>query len=337
VRVATNLIIGPLGAGKSTAIRQLLVARPEAERWAVLVNEFGEVGIDAATLRASDQVTVREIAGGCVCCGAQMQLRVTLTRLLQRGPRPHRLLIEPTGLGHPAGVVDALRDPWLAEALELRATIALIDPREFSAERIDRGSVLGDQLALADVVVVNKSDLARRAEVEAVLRYVEGLYPPKRAVVVAERANVDPGLLDEAGDLPEDLSAAHSHDHGEEACTIGASGEGPGGSQVFQASDLGVETRGWVFPPDRVFDRRCLLRLFEAMDDGPALGLPALRRAKGVFNTGQDWHRLDWAHGAGAPEPVSYRRDSRLEVLVDATSTPDWERFQAALAECLRQ
>ena len=82
--VPTNLISGFLGVGKTTAIRHLLANKPANERWAVLVNEFGEIGIDGATLASDDGVDIREVAGGCVCCTSGPMLRVALTRLLRQ-------------------------------------------------------------------------------------------------------------------------------------------------------------------------------------------------------------------------------------------------------------
>jgi len=79
--ISTTLITGFLGVGKTTAIRHLLANKPAGQRWAVLVNEFGEIGIDGAVLSDESGVTVREIAGGCICCSQGPTLRVALTRL----------------------------------------------------------------------------------------------------------------------------------------------------------------------------------------------------------------------------------------------------------------
>lgn len=94
----TNLITGFLGSGKTTTIRHLLAHKPDRERWAVLVNEFGEIGIDGALLADSGAV-LKEIPGGCMCCVNGLPMQVGLNMLLQQA-KPDRLLIEPTGLGH---------------------------------------------------------------------------------------------------------------------------------------------------------------------------------------------------------------------------------------------
>ena len=104
-RIPINLIAGTLGVGKTTAINHLLAQRPEGESWAVLVNEYGQVGLDAALLE-TEGVEIREVAGGCICCSAGFMFEVSLLLLLQRAP--DRLIIEPTGLATLSGILDML-------------------------------------------------------------------------------------------------------------------------------------------------------------------------------------------------------------------------------------
>ncbi len=100
--IPINIISGPLGVGKTTTINHLMELRPPEERWAILVNEYGLVGLDAALMQTESErkggagVEIREVAGGCICCSAGFMFEVSLVFLLQR--RPDRLLIEPTGL-----------------------------------------------------------------------------------------------------------------------------------------------------------------------------------------------------------------------------------------------
>ena len=92
-----NLITGFLGSGKTTTLRHLLANKPENEKWAVLVNEFGEIGIDGSLL-ADTGAVLKEIPGGCMCCVNGLPMQVGLNMLLQQA-KPDRLLIEPTGDG----------------------------------------------------------------------------------------------------------------------------------------------------------------------------------------------------------------------------------------------
>lgn len=123
----TNLITGFLGSGKTTSILHLLAHKDPAEKWAVLVNEFGEVGIDGALL-ADSGALLKEIPGGCMCCVNGLPMQVGLNTLLRQG-KPDRLLIEPTGLGHPKQILDLLTAPVYEPWIDLRATLCILDPR----------------------------------------------------------------------------------------------------------------------------------------------------------------------------------------------------------------
>ena len=124
--IPTNIITGFLGVGKTTAIMSLLKKKPETERWAVLVNEFGEVGLDKALLSSdsseSDGLIIKEVPGGCMCCTAGLPVTVALNQIL-REVQPDRLLIEPSGLGHPKEVLDILTSRQYRDWIDLAAAV----------------------------------------------------------------------------------------------------------------------------------------------------------------------------------------------------------------------
>jgi len=177
--IPTNLITGFLGTGKTTAVLDLLQKKPAEEKWAVLVNEFGEVGIDGAILRGSG-AEIREVAGGCMCCVADLPMKVALNALIARA-KPDRLLIETTGLGHPQALIDTLTDEPYGELLELRAVLCLVDPRKLREQRYLEHKIFRDQLNIADVVVANKADLCNTDDELAFNDFVAALQPPKQA------------------------------------------------------------------------------------------------------------------------------------------------------------
>lgn len=152
----TNLITGFLGSGKTTTIRHLLAQKPENEKWAVLVNEFGEIGIDGALLADSGAV-LKEIPGGCMCCVNGLPMQIGLNMLLKQA-KPDRLLIEPTGLGHPKQILSLLTSDVYSGWLTLNASLCLLDARQLSDPRVVANENFRDQLAAADIIIANKTD-----------------------------------------------------------------------------------------------------------------------------------------------------------------------------------
>lgn len=125
--IPTYVIAGALGAGKTRFIQDLLTHKPAGEHWAVLINEFGQIGLDAALLNtAKDGVSISEIAGGCLCCTNGAPFEIGLSRLLKRA-KPDRLLIEPSGLAHPDELMKKLsKAPW-DKVLSLAPAITVMD------------------------------------------------------------------------------------------------------------------------------------------------------------------------------------------------------------------
>ena len=113
-RIPTNLIVGFLGSGKTTAINKLIANRPVGEKWSILINEFGKVSIDHALVDSGiDGINVQELGGGCACCTLALVFKPLLAQFIRR-TKPERLILEPSGLSHPAKVIDILRSQGLS-------------------------------------------------------------------------------------------------------------------------------------------------------------------------------------------------------------------------------
>src|SRR5271165_7034851 len=159
----TTLLTGFLGSGKTTLLRRALVS-PELAETAVIINEIGEIAIDHHLVDFVEG-NVLELPGGCLCCAVREDLARTLRSLLERRDageirRFRRIVIETTGLADPAPILFTLgTDPMLDHCLRLAGVVTLVDAVS-GAETLDRFAEAGRQAALADVLVITKTDLA---------------------------------------------------------------------------------------------------------------------------------------------------------------------------------
>ncbi|MFD2178366.1 CobW family GTP-binding protein [Veronia pacifica] len=255
-KVPTNIITGFLGVGKTTSILSLLKSKPEGENWAVLVNEFGEVGVDGAFLSEQGAI-VREVPGGCMCCVAGLPMAVGINALLAQ--KPDRLLIEPTGLGHPKDIIGKLLSEHYEKYIDLRATLTLVDPRNFSNQKYTDNQNFIDQINLADVLIANKVDLCSDSDVAAFDKCVFDSEIPKLAKGYVEQGTLDPLWLD----LPRknrDAAFGHHHAHNDEMPAFELE---PGERFARRENEgQGYKSCGWVFSPSVTFPFDALYGLF---------------------------------------------------------------------------
>jgi len=187
----THVIGGYLGAGKTTLVNQLL-RQAAGERIAVLVNDFGDLGIDADLIIGQDG-EVLSLAGGCVCCSFGSDLVGTLASLQRRAQPPQRVLIETSGVGLPAAVSRAAR---LAPGLHIEGIVVVADALSVRAQGTDRymGDTVRQQLADADLLLLNKAD-AVLPETLAGLRAWLPTLAPQAALVACVQAQVPADLV----------------------------------------------------------------------------------------------------------------------------------------------
>ncbi|MBV9826659.1 MAG: GTP-binding protein [Alphaproteobacteria bacterium] len=214
-RIPVTIVTGFLGAGKTTLIRTLL-AQPQAANTAVIVNEYGEVGIDDALLRGSSDTTVL-LGNGCMCCMMRSDLQETLRTLFADRTRGaianfERVIIETSGLADPGPVLQTFAsDRALGEEFHLQGLIAVVDAPG-GARNLESAPEAGHQVALADRIVLTKTDLV---EPEAAAHLVARLNELSAAPIrEALGGRIDPEfLLDEAIDLPARPHSRHEHGH----------------------------------------------------------------------------------------------------------------------------
>ena len=156
-KTKVHLISGFLGTGKTTALKKSDGAKDPNEKWVIIVNEFGEIGIDGAVL-SDNGIPVAEIAGGCLCCNRRRANGDNRTKML-RDAQPDRLMIEASGLAHAASVIDELKAKPLDSMLEIGAVFTVVDPRQFINPDYAQQALYKDQIGICDVLVASKTDL----------------------------------------------------------------------------------------------------------------------------------------------------------------------------------
>jgi G3E family GTPase len=218
-KVAVTIVSGFLGAGKTTLVNHLLQAAPSSGI-GVIVNEYGEVGVDGDLIVASER-PVLEIRNGCICCTVRTDLVAAVKDLLGREDLAlERLIIETSGLADPAPVLQSfLADADLLESTELESVVCVIDAVHFHAQI---GNPIADeQLAFADLILLNKLDQVEWSDILVIEQTIKRMNPTA-AIVRAVRSvvPVDTVLGQRRFDLPNLLEIepalltdAHDHEH----------------------------------------------------------------------------------------------------------------------------
>ena len=187
-----TIVYGFLGAGKTTLLRSLVPRLASVESTALLVNEFGIEGVDQVVL-TSDDLTVRQLVGGCVCCEVRGDLMVALDEI-ERVVGPDRLVIEPTGLASPDTLAHVFASPSVRSIVLVDSIITVLDATRYALVRDHLGEFFPNQVRHADLVLVNKSDAASEAERRDARAWARSLNPGA-AIVDTMYCNVDPDLL----------------------------------------------------------------------------------------------------------------------------------------------
>ena len=218
-QIPVTVLTGYLGSGKTTLLNRIL-SESHGKRYAVIVNEFGEIGIDNDLIVESDE-EIYEMNNGCVCCTVRGDLIRVVEGLMRRPGRFDAIVVETTGLADPAPVAQTFfMDDDVRSKTRLDAVVALVDAKHLPL-RLKDSKEAEDQIAFADVVVLNKTDLVTPEELAAVEATVRAINPSAR-IHRTERSGVeltevlDRGAFDLSRALDNDphfLEAHDEHDH----------------------------------------------------------------------------------------------------------------------------
>jgi G3E family GTPase len=316
-----HVITGSFGSGKTTAIRWLMAQKPASELWVVILNEFTDAGIDALSVAQSARgdYDVRLVAGGCLCCVGEMEFGKQLRDIL-RHLKPARLLIEPSGAGHAADIVDTLAIYESQKALQLDSIVCLVDSQDAGRILTKRPLNEWSQIQSADALLLSKPDLASDAEREAFGEIAAAQYPRKSYLGTCSHGELPQEALRKFERLPRFSLVPQSAAPSAAVSSTFDIGGLSGTETQMQA--LGLWAVQWILPRELVFSRAVIEpRLSWLLETNQGW----LRRLKGVFRTGLGPSWLVQAHGRGlAEEDSAFRRDSRIELVLSAAPTTEF-------------
>ncbi len=240
-KIPVTVLTGFLGAGKTSMIQHLLKSAA-GKRIALVINEFGDLGIDGDLVRGCGCDDVVELANGCICCTVADDFIPTMEALLDRPDRPDHIVIETSGLALPKPLVKAFNWPNIRTRVTVDGVVSLVDGRAVvdglfardpaavdrqrrADQNLDHESALcelfQEQLLCADVVVLNKMDLLQADEIRKLEIDLRAQCGPAVAFVRAVHGAVDPVILlglgaraeDDLDSRPSRHDAPHDHDH----------------------------------------------------------------------------------------------------------------------------
>jgi len=292
-QIPVTVLTGYLGSGKTTLLNRILT-EDHGKRYAVIVNEFGEIGIDNDLIVESDE-EIYEMNNGCICCTVRGDLIRTVEALMRRPGRFDAILVETTGLADPAPVAQTFfMDDDVRAKTKLDAVVALVDAKHLPL-RLKDSKEAEDQIAFADVVLLNKTDLVSADELRAVEATIRAINPSAR-IHRTERSAIDlrevldrgafdlyraldndPHFLD--GDHDHEHSHDHDHVHGPDC---GHDHHHDHASPIHDATVKSISLRGGDMDPKKFFP---WLEKTTQMDG------PSILRLKGIIAIKDDPER----------------------------------------------
>lgn len=337
-RVPTHVITGFLGAGKTTLLKHLLAQKPTDETWAVLVNEFGQIGLDGALLEADADIAIHEVVGGCLCCTSQLPMQVGLARLLTK-TKPTRLFIEPTGLGHPFQLIEQLSEPHWARALDLRAIVSVVDGTRLFEKKLTEHETYQAQLALADILVVShQAQMTENdhTQLALLLEHLSTIKSSAPAVYFTNQGELSLAEVDLSRHVGRQTRRSLLHLAPPQNIALPPETAMPDEIELpyhYHEQALAQSVGGWRLPVEWVFDRDRLL--------GWLLSLQGWMRIKGIIRIysaqNRSEQKSEWLALNLIPMQIGFtshagNTDNRLEIITAPDA--DWAAYEQALMAC---
>ncbi|MGG2097880.1 GTP-binding protein [Acinetobacter haemolyticus] len=322
--VPTHIISGFLGAGKTTLLQHLLTQKPKNEVWAILMNEFGQIGVDQQLITQQSGYAVKELLGGCLCCSSQLPMQIALSRLLSES-KPDRLFIEPTGLGHPAQLLEQLTEPHWHSSLDMRALVVVVDGSRLHDKPWVQQHLYTDQLKAAQVVVISHKDSMNDDDQQAYIQLKQEYQTYVQSWIEAENGQVpllqlDLPLVPVQRKVQPLLRQQMTQQNESETQEI---------KQLpyhYVETAQGYTVAGWKLPKRWQFKFYDVLDLLCTQQDWI--------RIKAIFYTDLGWKSFNFN-----PEQFNYKSteqsiDNRIEVIIQDSVQHDWLLFETQLLAC---
>lgn len=245
-KLPVTVITGFLGSGKTTLIRHL-IQNPGGKRLAVVVNEFGDVGVDGDILKSCaipecPAENIMELANGCICCTVADDFIPTIEALIKLDPQPQHIIIETSGLALPKPLLKAFDWPEIRSKITVDGVVALADAEAVASGRfapdvaaVDAqreaddsinhetplSEVFDDQMSCADLVLLTKCDLTAENEIEKAKNFIRSRSSRSLPVIDVVEGNIDPRVVlgleaaaeDDIDARPSHHDSPHDHDH----------------------------------------------------------------------------------------------------------------------------
>ncbi len=301
--IPTHLFLGFLGVGKTSAILSCFEQKPNNERWAVLVNEFGKQGIDGKIYDAKG-ISVKEVPGGCLCCVVGLPFQVAIMQIIKE-QKPDRLFIESSGASHAQGVIKTLQQDNFKQVLDLKAKVCIIDPNHLTDKRYFNNRNYQAQLNAADVLVVNKIDQASDDALKQLDILLLSFKPAKSFVQKTNFGDIDLPCLNAAI-----IKSTHQ--------TV----------KFFSAATAPIEfkTFDWDFKGHESFNLSKLTLWMQQT---------CFIRAKGIVNTEQGWHSFNAVNGAAQTDHLPKQQQGRIEIIINKSDPISFIELKNQLDDCI--
>ncbi len=304
-KIPVTVLTGYLGAGKTTLLNRIL-SEPHGKKYAVIVNEFGEIGIDNDLVVNSDE-EIFEMNNGCVCCTVRGDLIRIIEGLVRRKGKFDAIIVETTGLADPAPVAQTFfMDEAVGEKTRLDAVVTVADAK-WLKDRLKDAPEAKNQIAFADVILLNKTDLVSEPELQEIEARIRGINPyaklhrtQRSQIALAEVLDRKAFDLDRILDIEPDFlhndgnghdhhghDHHHDHDHGHHHDHAPGQGQGHGHGGVKHYHDEHMQSVS--IRTDKPLDPD---KFFPWVQDLVAKDGPSILRSKGILSFKNDPERF---------------------------------------------